>query len=247
MTISVAVVGASGRMGKVVVRLIEESDDFSLAAAIDSKTPLDAAVGADLIFDVTVPAVSQKVVEFAIENGISVVVGTSGWSIEKISAIRSAVEAKPELGVLIIPNFSIGSVLATSFAALAARFFDSIEIVEAHDVSKVDSPSGTAIRTAELIGEARSSIGPVVAPHHDQRARGQLIASVPIHSVRMQGVGARQEVMLGGRGELLSIKHEAVTRDAYEAGILLALRAAPTAQGIVVGLDKLIDLAPATE
>jgi 4-hydroxy-tetrahydrodipicolinate reductase len=244
MTISVAVVGATGRMGKVVVRLIEESVDFELAAAIDSKTSLEKAVGADLIFDVTVPAVSQTVVEFAIENGISAVVGTSGWSIERIDAIRKSVEARPDLAVLIIPNFSIGSVLASSFAAVAARFFDSIEIVEAHDVSKVDSPSGTAIRTAELIGEARANLGPVVAPHHDQRARGQLIASVPIHSVRMQGVGARQEVMLGGRGELLTLKHEAVTRDAYEAGIMLALRAAPTATGIIVGLDKLIDLAP---
>jgi 4-hydroxy-tetrahydrodipicolinate reductase len=234
-------------MGKVVVRLIEESEDFRLAASIDSKTPLDAALGADLIFDVTVPAVSQTVVEFAIANGISVVVGTSGWSMERIDSIRKSVAARPELAVLIIPNFSIGSVLATSFAALAARFFDSIEIVEAHDVSKVDSPSGTAIRTAELIGEARASLGPVVAPHHDQRARGQLIASVPIHSVRMQGVGARQEVLLGGRGELLTLKHEAVTRDAYEAGIMLALRAAPTASGIVVGLDKLIDLSPAAE
>ena len=247
MTLSVAVVGATGRMGKVVTRLIDESDDFELAASIDSKTSLDAAIGADLIFDVTVPAVSQRVVEFATEHGISVVVGTSGWSIDKISAIRQAVEAQAGMAVLIIPNFSIGSVLATSFAALAARFFDSIEIVEAHDVSKVDSPSGTATRTAELIGEARANLGPVVAPHHDQRARGQLVASVPIHSIRMQGVGARQEVMLGGRGELLSIKHEAVTRDAYEAGILLALRAAPSARGVVVGLDKLIDLSPGAE
>jgi 4-hydroxy-tetrahydrodipicolinate reductase len=247
MTIRVAVVGATGRMGKVVVRLIEESEDFELVASIDSKTPLDAALGADLIFDVTVPAVSQKVVEFAIENGISVVVGTSGWSAERIATLNKPVAERPGLAVLIIPNFSIGSVLATSFAALAARFFDSIEIVEAHDVSKVDSPSGTAIRTAELIGEARSSLGPVVAPHHDQRARGQLIASVPIHSIRMQGVGARQEVMLGGRGELLSIKHEAVTRDSYERGILLALRAATDATGIVVGLDKLIDLTGASE
>jgi 4-hydroxy-tetrahydrodipicolinate reductase len=247
MTISVAVVGAKGRMGKVVSRLIEESDDFSLAASIDSSMPLEAALGADLIFDVTVPAVSQRVVEFAIENGISVVVGTSGWSAERISTLNKPVAEQPDVAVLIIPNFSIGSVLATSFAALAARFFDSIEIVEAHDVSKVDSPSGTAIRTAELVGEARANLGPVVAPHHDQRARGQLIASVPIHSIRMQGVGARQEVLLGGRGELLTIKHEANTRDAYEAGIMMALRAAPTARGIVVGLDKLIDLAPSAE
>jgi 4-hydroxy-tetrahydrodipicolinate reductase len=234
-------------MGKVVSRLIEESDDFELAASIDSRTPLEEALGADLIFDVTVPAVSQKVVEFAIENEISIVVGTSGWSSERIATLKKPLEAHPELAVLIIPNFAIGSVLATSFAAMAARFFDSIEIVEAHDVSKVDSPSGTAIRTAELIGEARANLGPVVAPHHDQRARGQLIASVPIHSVRMQGVGARQEVLLGGRGELLSIKHEAVTRDAYEAGILLALRAAAGATGIVVGLDKLIDLTGSPE
>jgi 4-hydroxy-tetrahydrodipicolinate reductase len=234
-------------MGKVVVRLIEESEDFELAASIDSRTPLENAIGADLIFDVTVPAVSQKVVEFAIENDISIVVGTSGWSSERIATLNKPVAAHPGIAVLIIPNFSIGSVLATSFAALAARFFDSIEIVEAHDVSKVDSPSGTAVRTAELIGEARATLGPVVAPHHDQRARGQLIASVPIHSIRMQGVGARQEVLLGGRGELLTIKHEAVTRDSYERGILLALRAASEANGIVVGLDKLIDLTGSPE
>jgi 4-hydroxy-tetrahydrodipicolinate reductase len=234
-------------MGKVVLRLIEESVDFELAAALDSRSSLEEALGADLIFDVTVPAVSQKVVEFAIENEISIVVGTSGWSSERIAMLNKPVAAHPDLAVLIIPNFSVGSVLASSFAAVAARFFDSIEIVESHDVSKVDSPSGTAIRTAELIGEARANLGPVVAPHHDQRARGQLIASVPIHSVRMQGVGARQEVLLGGRGELLSIKHEAVTRDAYEKGILLALRAAPTARGIVVGLDKLIDLTGTSE
>ena len=199
MTTRVAVVGATGRMGKVVTRLIEESDDFELAASLDSRSSLDDVLGADLIFDVTVPAVSQKVVEFAIEHDISVVVGTSGWSNERITTLNKQVAAHPDVAVLIIPNFAIGSVLATSFAAMAARFFESIEIVEAHDVSKVDSPSGTAIRTAELIGDARSNIGPVVAPHHDQRARGQLIASVPIHSVRMQGVGARQEVMLGGR------------------------------------------------
>ena len=144
--------------------------------------------------------------------------------------------------VVFVPNFSVGSVLATSFAALAARFFDSIEIVEAHHAGKLDSPSGTAVRTAELMGEARAELGPVLAPHIDQRARGQQVWSVPIHSLRMQGVVAKQDVHFGGTGELLTITHETLSPESYEAGILVALRKAPSLKGIVVGLDKLIDL-----
>jgi 4-hydroxy-tetrahydrodipicolinate reductase len=185
MTTRVAIIGATGRMGLLIDDLVASMDDFEVVARLASSSPLDDMLAADVAVDVTVPAVSQSVVEFAVEHGIPTLVGTSGWSAERLTSLGRLVAGKPGLGVIVIPNFSIASVLATSFAATAARFFDSIEIVEAHDVSKVDSPSGTAIRTAELIGEARSSLGPVVAPHHDQRARGQLIASVPIHSVRM--------------------------------------------------------------
>jgi 4-hydroxy-tetrahydrodipicolinate reductase len=247
MTIRVAVVGATGRMGTLARRLIDESDDFELAAELASKSSLDEMLGADLAIEFTVPAVSHRVVEFAVDHGISVVVGTSGWSADRIASLDRLVLAKPELGVLIIPNFSLGSVLATSFAVLAAGFFDSIEIVETHHRTKVDSPSGTAIRTAELIGEARANLGPVMAPHSDQRARGQQVASVPIHSLRMQGAVAKQEVVFGGRGEALTVRHEAFSQSAYETGIMLALRAAPSVRGILVGLDKLIDLHPSTD
>ncbi len=168
--------------------------------------------------------------------------GTSGWSSERIAKIERLIGADSEVGVVFVPNFSIGSVLATSFAVMAARFYDSIEIVEAHHASKLDSPSGTAVRTAELIGNARATIGPVIAPHADQRARGQQVSSVPIHSMRMQGVVAKQDVLFGGNGEVLTLSHETLSPSSYEMGILLGLRAAATARGVTVGLDKLIDL-----
>ena len=245
MTTKVAVVGASGRMGQLISRIIEASDDFELVAQIGSKGELTEMLGADIAVDVTLPSVSQKVVEFAIANGISVVVGTSGWSTERIASLQKTIDGNLAVGVVIVPNFSIGSVLATSFAAMAARFFDSIEIIEAHHAGKVDSPSGTAVRTAELMGTARADLGPVVAPHVDQRARGQQVSSIPIHSLRMQGVVARQDVIFGGNGEVLTLRHETLAPSSYEAGILLALHAAESVRGVVVGLDKLIDLNPA--
>lgn len=242
MTSKVAVVGATGRLGQLVSRIVRESDEFDLVAELDSRAPLSDMLGADIAVDVTLPGVSQRVVDFAVTNGISVLVGTSGWSSERISSLRSRTADNPAAGVVIIPNFSIGSVLATAFAAMAARFFDSIEIVETHHASKIDSPSGTAVRTAELMGAARAERGPVIAPHTDQRARGQQVASIPVHSLRMQGVVARQDVHFGGNGELLTLSHETLAPSSYEAGILIALRAARTARGVTVGLDKLIDL-----
>ncbi|MCU1513843.1 MAG: dapB [Microbacteriaceae bacterium] len=247
MTTTVAIIGAHGRMGRLVADLIDATPDFTTVAALGSSDPLDGMLAADVVVDVTVQPASQAVVDFAVANGKSVLVGTSGWTAERIAALRSPVAAKvagdaPGLAVVFVPNFSIGSVLATSFAATAARFFESIEIVEAHHASKVDSPSGTAVRTAELIGQARASLGPVVAPHTDQRARGQQVASVPIHSLRMQGVVARQDVIFGGTGEVLTLTHETLSPTAYSAGIVLALRAMADARGVVVGLDRLIDL-----
>ena len=242
MGIRVAVIGANGRMGQLATRLIDESDDLEIAAAIGSSDSLDGMKGADVVLDLTLPQASQLVVDHAVQLGIATVVGTSGWSSPRIATLQRLVAAKPGLGVLIIPNFSVGSVLATSFAAQAARFFDSIEIVEAHHAGKTDSPSGTAVRTAELIGDARATLGPVIAPHADQRARGQQVASVPIHSLRMQGVLAKQEVILGGIGEIVTIAHETLSSSSYEAGILLALRSAQSAEGVVVGLDKLLSL-----
>ncbi|MCU1598113.1 MAG: dihydrodipicolinate reductase [Glaciihabitans sp.] len=246
MTTKVAVVGATGRLGQLASRIIESADDLELVARLDSQSDLSEMLGADVVLDVTVPAVSQGVVEYAVANGINALVGTSGWTSERIVALERTINGNLAVGVIIVPNFSIGSVLATSFAVMAARFYDSIEIIEAHHASKIDSPSGTAVRTAELIGNARVTLGPVIAPHSDQRARGQQVSSVPIHSLRMQGVVAKQDVVFGGNGEILTVSHETLSPSAYEKGILLALRAAASARGVTVGLDKLIDFgAPA--
>jgi 4-hydroxy-tetrahydrodipicolinate reductase len=241
MTTKVAVVGATGRLGQLASRIIESVDDLELVAKLNSHSDLSEMLGADIILDVTVPAVSQGVVEYAVANGINALVGTSGWTSERIVALERTINGNLTVGVIIVPNFSIGSVLATSFAVMAARFYDSIEIIEAHHASKIDSPSGTAVRTAELIGNARVALGPVIAPHSDQRARGQQVSSVPIHSLRMQGVVAKQDVLFGGNGEILTVSHETLSPSAYEKGILLALRAVVNARGVTVGLDKLID------
>lgn len=249
MAIRVAVVGATGRMGRLVSRLIDESGDFELAAGISSKGELSEMLGADVVVDVSVPAASQKVVDFALEHRLKVLVGTSGWTGERLGALAARVGEDPAAGVIIVPNFSLGSVLATRFAAMAARYFDSIEVVEAHGATKIDSPSGTAIRTAELMAAERegSGRGLVAAPHTDQRARGQQVAGIPVHSIRMQGIVAKQEVHFGADGEVLTLSHETVSPSAYEAGILLALRALPEARGLTIGLDALLGLDDAAD
>lgn len=244
MALSVAVVGSTGRMGALVTRLLTESEEFEVHAGIGRADSLDVMAGADIVIDVSLPAVSPQVVDAALDLGIPIVVGTSGWTSDRLAPVIRRVDADPEAGLtaLFIPNFSLGSALATRFAELAAPHFESIEIVEAHHAAKSDSPSGTAIRTAELIGAARAELGPVAAPHADQRARGQQVASVPIHSLRMSGVSARQEVVLGGAGETVRIVHETLSDDSYAPGILLALRAATTTRGVVVGLGDLLGL-----
>ena len=243
VTIRVAVAGATGKMGRLAARLIDEADDLELHAGLDSTSSLDELQGADVVLDVTHPAASPAIVEAAIDARIAVVVGTSGWSRERIAEVeRRLRDLEDAPGVIFVPNFSVGSVLGSAFAALAAEYFDSIEIVEAHHAGKVDSPSGTAVRTAELIGEARAAVGPVSAPHADQRARGQLVSGVPVHSLRLAGLLAEQRVVLGGDGETLTISHSTISSSAYEQGILLALRRAPSATGVIVGLDALLDL-----
>ncbi|GHD50010.1 4-hydroxy-tetrahydrodipicolinate reductase [Mycetocola manganoxydans] len=241
MVTSVAVVGANGTMGRLFTRLIDEAPGFEVTARLGSSSALTEMDGADIVVDVTAPAVSPHVVEHALNSGANVLVGTSGWSQERLSALRTRL-ADADNGAIIIPNFSLGSVLGTTLATIAGRFFDSIEIVEAHRAAKVDSPSGTAVRTAELIGQARAGLGPVEAPHVDQRARGQQVSSIPIHSLRLAGVVARQEVTFGGTGETLTITHNTVDGSSYEKGILLALEAARTATGLTVGLENLMDL-----
>lgn len=242
MVHSVAVVGAAGRMGTLATRLLEASDDFTVHARIGSRDPLEAMEGADLVLDLTLPAVSPDVVAAALDRGIPAVVGTSGWTAERLARLRTRLGDDPQLGVIVVPNFSLGSVLATRLAAIAAPWFASIEVIEAHHAGKSDSPSGTAIRTAELMAEARATQGPVAAPHADQRARGQQVGGIPVHSLRMDGVLAEQQVIFGGVGETLRVSHQTVSDASYESGILLALRALPGARGLTVGLDALLGI-----
>lgn len=225
-------------MGRLVAEVVEGLPDASIVQRIGSSDPLEFD-GVDAVVDVTLPQVSPTVVAAATEAGLPVLVGTSGWSGERITSLRAnRVAGSP--AVLIVPNFSIGAVLAARFAEQAATWFESIEIVEAHHAGKADSPSGTAVATAERIAAARADLGPVAAPHTDQRARGQQVGSVPIHSLRLDGVQAKQDVLFGGQGELLTIRHETSSPTAYVAGIRLAIGALPTLTGVTVGLEPLL-------
>ena len=237
MTIKVAVVGATGRMGKLALDLISSAQDLSLHAALHSRSELSDLLGADVVFDVTKLEVSSKVVDFAVEAGIPVVVGTSGWSASKLADLETKV-TKAGGTAVVVPNFSIGSMLATRFATEAAKFFTSIEIVEAHHAHKVDSPSGTAIRTAELISEAR--VDQPLITGVGQQARGEIVSGIPIHSLRISGISAKQDVILGGESEVLTISHEVSSVVSYSAGILAAIRFAAKNTGIYVGLDKVV-------
>ncbi|WP_417562056.1 4-hydroxy-tetrahydrodipicolinate reductase [Microbacterium sp.] len=242
MTTRVAIVGGTGKLGGIVREVVASEPGFAVHATLSSRDDIALIDGADLVVDASTPAVSVDVVRAATERGINILVGTSGWSTERIALVRPLVEAAGT-GAVFIPNFSLGSVLGSALAALAAPFFPSIEIVEAHRDTKVDSPSGTAVRTAELIDAARAEQGPVLAPHVDQRARGQQVDSIPVHSLRRPGVIAHQEVILSGGGETLSIVHDTVDpAAAYAPGIRLALRRAPEVRGVVVGLDTFLDI-----
>lgn len=243
MAISVAVIGATGRMGKLALDLIDAAQDLKLHAALDSKSELKDAIGADVIFDVTRLEVSEKVVDFAIANNMKVVVGTSGWSAAKLAEVEKKLAGSAGAAVLVIPNFSIGSMLASGFAAQAAKFFESIEIVEAHHAGKIDSPSGTAVRTAEMIADARKGMTTPLIPGVGQTARGEVVSGVPIHSLRLAGVAAKQDVYFGGVSELLTISHETTSVNAYSHRILLTIRAAANYRGLLVGLQAAVDAA----
>lgn len=242
MTKQVALVGGSGKLGTIIRAVVDELDGFEIAHVLTSSSGMNELDGADLVIDASTPQVSVDVVRAAIERGINVLVGTSGWSAERVSLVRPLVQAA-DTGAVFIPNFSLGSVLGSALAAAAAPFFSSVEIVEAHRDTKIDSPSGTAVRTAELISAARSEQGPVSAPHVDQRARGQQVATIPVHSLRRPGVVARQDVILSGAGESLTLTHDTVDpAQAYAPGIRLAVPFAASARGIVVGLENMIDI-----
>lgn len=237
MTIKVSVVGATGRMGKLALDLVNSAQDLTLHSTLHSGSSFTELDGADVVFDVTKLEVSEAVVAYCVENQLPVVVGTSGWSSAKLAQLDAAVTKAGGTGV-VVPNFSIGSMLATRFAAEAAKHFSTIEIVETHHAHKVDSPSGTAIRTAELIAAARGEL-PLVNGA-GQQARGEVVAGIPIHSLRLKGVSAKQEVILGAESEVLTISHEVSSVASYSAGILAAIRFAATNKGLFVGLESVV-------
>ena len=235
--ISVAIVGATGRMGQLTKELIDSDPNLKLHAALDSKSDHTAMLGADVVVDFTNPEISEKVVDFAIANGLKILVGSSGWSEVKLAAIEKNLFGS-QAAVVVIPNFSIGSMLAQRFSAEAAKHFHEAEIIEIHHAGKKDSPSGTAIRTAEVIGKNRSQ--PNLVTDAAQPARGQSISGVPIHSVRLPGVSARQETVFGADSEQLSIVHDVTSHRAYSLGILRSIEFTAKAQGLTIGLEKVL-------
>jgi len=244
--LKVAVLGAKGRMGTAAVEALGASADMELVAALGRTDPLDTLVdaGAEVVVDLTVPASTEANVRFAVEHGIHAVVGTTGWDAGRLAALTALLAKHPATGVLIAPNFALGSVLATHFAAQAAKYFDSVEIIELHHPRKVDAPSGTALRTAQLISAARAGLpaAPDATETALDGARGASVHGVPVHSVRLAGLLAHQEVLLGSPGEQLTIRHDSFNHASFMPGVLLGVRTVGTRPGLTVGLDGYLDL-----
>jgi 4-hydroxy-tetrahydrodipicolinate reductase len=247
VTIPVAVLGARGRMGEETVRAVSHAPDLQLVAALDLGDDRSALAQAAVVVDFTTPDAVLDNVRSNVAEGRHVVVGTTGWTHDRYDAVRDMLDEAPGIGVLIAPNFGIGAVLMMHFAAQASRWFESVEIVELHHPSKVDAPSGTAQRTAHMVAEARAAAGvPVTGPDATETAlagaRGVHVAGVPVHSVRLAGLVGHQEVLLGSRGETLTIRHDSLDRASYMPGVLLAVRNVSDRPGLTVGLDPLLDL-----
>jgi len=247
-SLRVAVIGAAGRMGSEACRAVDAADDLELVARVGSADPLSSLVdaGAQVAVELTRPDAVMDDVRFCLEHGVHVVVGTSGVDEQRLETIRGWLADAPGVGVVVAPNFAVGAVLMMRFAAQAARFFDSTEIVELHHPDKDDAPSGTARRTAELVAEARAAAGLPAQPDATSTAldgaRGADVAGVPVHSVRARGLVAHQEVLLGTAGETLTIRHDSYDRASFMPGVLLAVRQVGSRHGLTVGLEPLLGL-----
>lgn len=246
--INVAVLGAAGRMGATVVAAVNDADGLELVAALDADDPIALAVekGAHVAVDFTVPSATEANVHALIDAGIHAVVGTTGWNAESLARVEEHLREKPEVGVLIAPNFAIGAVLAMRFSAAAARYFDSVEVVELHHPKKLDAPSGTAVHTAAGIAAAREAAGrgpsPDATEHDPDGARGALVHGVRVHAVRLQGLVAHEEILLGNPGEQLTIRHDSFDRVSFMPGVVLGIREVVKRPGLAVGLDSYLDL-----
>ncbi len=248
--IRVGVLGAAGRMGTAACAAVDAADDLELVARVGSGDPLSALTdaGAQVAVDLTRPDAVMDNLRFCVENGIHAVVGTSGLDEARLETVRGWLAGASGVGVVVAPNFAVGAVLMMRFAAEAARWFESVEIVELHHPDKADAPSGTARRTAELVAAARreAGLGPVPdATAGDQDgdstgARGAVLDGVHVHSVRSRGLVAHQEVLLGGPGETLTIRHDSTDRSSFMPGVLLAVRQVVGRPGLTVGLEHLL-------
>jgi len=245
--IKVGVLGARGRMGREACATVDDAADAELFAQVDQGDSLDALIGSDVVVDFTHVAAVMGNLRWCVEHGLNVVVGTSGFGDDRLAEVRSWTANQPDVRVLIAPNFSIGAVLMMRFAAQAARFFDSAEIIELHHANKMDAPSGTAMRTAALIGEARSAAGLGAPPDATKEelagARGASVDDIHVHSVRLAGLVAHQEVLFGGHGETLTIRHDSLDRASFMPGVLVAVRGiASLPPGLTVGIEPLLGL-----
>lgn len=248
MSIKVAVLGAKGRMGAEVVRAITATEDLELVAALDLGDSLQTmkSAGAEVVVDFTTPDSVMDNLRFAIESGIHVVVGTTGFDGKRIGELKEILNSAPKVGALVAPNFGLGAVLMMQFAATAAKYFESAEIIELHHPDKADAPSGTATRTAEMIQSARESAGLGAMPDKTNKAlpgaRGAKVGDVPIHSIRVRGLVAHQEVLFGDKGETLTIRHDSIDRSGFMPGVLLGVREVANHPGLTVGLENYLKL-----
>ncbi|MEU6311582.1 4-hydroxy-tetrahydrodipicolinate reductase [Streptomyces sp. NPDC047014] len=244
----VAVLGAQGRIGSEAVRAVEAAEDMELVAALGRGDKLEALTeaGAQVAVELTTPGSVMENLEFLTGHGIHAVVGTTGWNEDRLAQLNTWLAASPETGVLIAPNFSIGAVLTMRFAAQAARYFESVEVVELHHPNKADAPSGTATRTAQLIAAARAEAGLGAQPDATATAldgaRGADVDGVPVHAVRLRGLLAHQEVLLGGEGETLTLRHDSLHHSSFMPGILLGARRVVRTPGLTFGLEHFLDL-----
>ena len=246
--IKVGVLGAKGRMGSEVCRAVGAADDLELAAGVDVGDARDPLSDCDVVVDFTHPGAVLDNLRWCLAHGLDVVLGTSGFDDARLAAVRDWLGEPPLVRALVVPNFSIGAVLMMHFAGQAARFFESAEVIELHHAAKADAPSGTATRTASLIAGARAAAGlgppPDATVSEVPGARGAVLDGVRVHSVRLAGLLAHQEVLLGGHGEILTIRHDSMDRSSFMPGVLLAVRGAGSLPpGLTVGLEGMLGLA----
>ncbi|HNA51414.1 MAG TPA: 4-hydroxy-tetrahydrodipicolinate reductase [Mycobacterium sp.] len=242
----VGVLGARGKVGTTMCAAVRNADDMTLSAEVDAGDSLAMFTDNDteVVIDFTHPDVVMNSLEFLIDNGIHAVVGTTGFTDERIAKVETWLAGQPGTGVLIAPNFAIGAVLSMYFAQKAAPYFESVEVIELHHPHKADAPSGTSTRTAKLIAEARKGLppNPDATSTGLPGARGADVDGIPVHSVRLTGLVAHQEVLFGTEGETLTIRHDSLDRTSFVPGVLLAVREIAKRPGLTIGIEPLLDL-----